>query len=86
MLKAILQRRYPMPWKSFLLSLLALVYFISPIDLFPDILPVLGITDDVTFILLVLAVIRQDIHKYRTSLTPPKENVIDIGDISEHKK
>ncbi len=86
MTKAILQRRYPMPWKSFFLALFCVIYFVSPIDLFPDVLPILGITDDATFILLVLAVIRRDIQKYRASLTPPKENIIDLGDIDQHKK
>lgn len=86
MSKAILQRRYPMPWKTFFLVLFCIFYFVSPIDLLPDVLPILGITDDVTFILLVLAVIRRDLDKYRATLTAPKDNVIDIGDINEHKK
>ena len=83
---AVLRRRYPFPWKTFIVALLCAVYVISPVDLLPDVMPLLGITDDATFLLLVLAMIRQEIQKYRASLTPPAENVIDAGDIKDHKK
>ena len=86
MCRAILARRYPMPWKTFLTGLLCAVYVLSPVDILPDVLPVLGITDDATFILLVLAMIKKDMDKYRTSLRPPADKVIDLGDINEHKK
>lgn len=87
LVKDVLQRRYPMPWKTFFVALFCLFYLLSPVDLLPDILPWLGITDDATFIFLVLAMIKQDISKYKnTRLTPPKDNVIDAGDIKDHKK
>ena len=86
MTKDILRRRYPMPWKTLFLTLFCVVYFLSPIDLLPDVFPLLGITDDVTFVLLVLAVIRKELDTYRASWMSPTENVIDIGDINEHKK
>ncbi len=87
MIGAICQGRYPFPWKTFLLALLCVVYIISPVDFLPDVMPLLGITDDATFLLLVLAMIRQDIRKYRSGLTPPnKEDVIDVGDFKDHKK
>ncbi len=83
---AVLRRHYPFPWKTFIVALLCAVYVLSPVDLLPDVMPLLGITDDATFLLLVLAMIRQEIQKYRASLTPPPENVIDAGDIKDHKK
>ncbi len=88
MLAAVLKRRYPMPWKTFFAALFCMFYLLSPVDLLPDIMPLLGITDDATFVFLILALIRQDLGKYRqaTSLKPPKDNVIDAGDIKDHKK
>ena len=86
MTKAILQRRYPMPWKTFILAVLCFIYVLSPIDILPDIMPLLGITDDATFILLVTALLQKDLEKYRNSLQVPKEKVIDLGDIKDHKK
>ena len=76
-----------MPWKTFFVALFCLFYLFSPVDLLPDIMPLLGITDDATFVFLVLAMIKQDIAKYKnTRLSPPKDNVIDAGDIKDHKK
>ena len=86
MLKAILRRQYPMPWKTFFLALLCFVYVLSPIDFLPDVMPLLGITDDATFILLVVAMLQKDLDKYRQSLQGPKDKVIDLGDIKDHKK
>ena len=88
MMRAVLQRRYPMPWKTFFVALFCVFYLFSPVDLLPDIMPLLGITDDATFVLLVLALIKQDLNKFKqtTSLKPPKEDVIDAGDIKDHKK
>lgn len=86
MLKDILRGRYPMPWKTFILAILCVVYLLWPVDLLPDVLPLLGITDDATFVLLVLALLQKDLAKYRASLQPPQKNVIDLGDIKDHKK
>ena len=88
MLKDILAGRYPMPWRTFFITLLCLVYVLSPIDFLPEMLPVLGVTDDITFIVLVVLLIRQEIAKYRATLSarPAQEDVIDIGDIKDHKK
>ncbi len=88
MMRAVLQRRYPMPWKTFFVALFCVFYLFSPVDLLPDIMPLLGITDDATFVLLVLALIKQDLNKFKqtTSLKPPKEDVIDAGDIKDQKK
>ena len=86
MVGAVLKGRYPVPWKTVLVALLCTVYVLSPVDILPDVMPLLGITDDVTFMALVLAMLKQDLNKYRTSQTPPEEKVIDLGDIKEHKK
>ncbi len=36
-----------LPWKSLVSIVAVLIYFVSPIDLIPDFLPVIGITDDI---------------------------------------
>ncbi len=86
MLKAIVRGRYPIPWKTLILAFLCFIYVLSPIDILPDVMPLLGITDDATFILLVVAVLQKDLAKYRSSLQAPKDKVIDLGDIKNHKK
>jgi len=40
--------------KRILLTLAGGAYLASPIDLIPDVIPILGLTDDTAFVLLVL--------------------------------
>nr|QGT50608.1 hypothetical protein Elusimicrob1349_0780 [uncultured Elusimicrobia bacterium] len=65
MLWAVLRGKYKMPWNTLFWALLCLVYVVSPIDLLPDVLPVLGITDDGAFILLVLSLLHNDLAAFR---------------------
>ncbi len=46
------------------LIIFALVYFITPMDLIPDFIPVLGFSDDVSMVLLITRKLRQDIKKF----------------------
>lgn len=72
MLWAILRGQYKMPWGTLFLALLCLVYVVSPIDLLPDVMPLLGITDDGAFILLVLSLLHKDLAAFRQSRSQGK--------------
>jgi uncharacterized membrane protein YkvA (DUF1232 family) len=49
-----------------LLSVLAgLLYFLSPVDLIPDLFVVIGFTDDVVVLALVFRVVRQELAGFR---------------------
>jgi len=52
------------PVGSIVAILGALLYFISPIDLIPDFIPVAGLVDDVFILALVIKQIRSDLRKY----------------------
>ena len=41
------------PWVRFGIPLIGLVYIISPVDIIPDVLPVLGQLDDVAVVMLL---------------------------------
>jgi uncharacterized membrane protein YkvA (DUF1232 family) len=43
----------------------ALLYFITPLDVIPDLIPALGFTDDAALVLWVYKNIREDIEKFR---------------------
>lgn len=82
MVWAILHGKYKMPWATLFWAVLCLVYVISPIDLLPDVLPVLGITDDGAFALLVLTMLHRDLEAFRRSRTKP-EDVIEAEIVSD---
>ena len=79
MLWAAVRGKYKFPWGPVLVTLLCAVYVISPVDILPDVMPLLGITDDRAFIVLVLALWQKSIRAYRQSLAEPKDKntVID---------
>lgn len=54
------------PWKPLLLITAATIYFINPIDLIPDLLPVLGLTDDIGILISVYASVNAEIDKFLT--------------------
>jgi len=56
-------------------AVLGLVYLINPLDLVPDILPVLGIVDDSLGFGLFLALLSRDVKNYslwKRNTTPPE--------------
>ena len=85
MTKAIVKGQYKMPWKTFFWVLLCCVYFLSPIDLLPDILPVLGFADDGAFIVFVLLLIHQDLNNFRQA-QQPREDIIEAEVVDEEHK
>jgi len=52
------------PWTTIAAIIGSLIYIFSPIDLIPDFIPVLGLTDDAAVIALCLAGISSDLKKY----------------------
>ena len=66
-----------LPWKSLVSIVAVLIYFVSPIDIIPDFLPVIGITDDVALVIWLIKTLGSDISKY--SEWEKKEKTINIG-------
>ncbi len=52
------------PWASIASIVFCLVYFISPLDLIPDAIPVIGYIDDAYVVKLTLEFIADDLKKY----------------------
>lgn len=53
------------PWWAISAIAFALLYVLSPIDLIPDPIPVIGLIDDALIVSLTLALIEQELHKYK---------------------
>lgn len=65
MVKAYRNGEYNMlPWKSLLSIVAGLVYFVMPLDLVPDFVPVLGFLDDFTIIIWIFNSFRSDIEAF----------------------
>lgn len=65
MVKSYVSGRYRvMPWKSVVLLVAGLIYFVTPLDLIPDFIPVVGLVDDISIIAFIFRSLRQDIDNY----------------------
>ncbi|MBI3663448.1 MAG: DUF1232 domain-containing protein [Acidobacteria bacterium] len=65
LLRAWVKGRYKVvPWKTIVLALVAVIYFVDPLDLVPDFIPVVGYVDDASVIAFVLRSVRKDLEKF----------------------
>jgi uncharacterized membrane protein YkvA (DUF1232 family) len=52
-------------WRTVALAVATLLYLLTPIDLIPDFIPVLGYVDDVAVVALVVASTAKDLDRFR---------------------
>lgn len=52
------------PWKAVMTMLAAIIYFLNPIDLIPDFIPGLGLTDDFSVLVWVYSALSGEIDKF----------------------
>lgn len=53
------------PWKTMLVVLAAVIYFVNPLDLVPDMIPVAGLTDDFAVLVWVYNSLGREIEKFQ---------------------
>ena len=53
------------PFKSIIVLLAAVLYFLSPIDLIPDLIPLSGLIDDAGILALVISQFQSDLDNYQ---------------------
>ncbi len=82
MLKAWATGRYrQLPYKSLLLLLGALAYFVNPFDLIPDFILTVGFLDDVSVLGFVLLSIKKDVDNF---LAWEQQNQAESGRIAKN--
>lgn len=65
LMQAYMRREYrDIPWASIVIVVVAIIYFVSPIDLIPDFIPFAGYIDDAAVIVFVLKQIKSDLDKF----------------------
>jgi len=52
------------PWKTVMTVLAAIIYFLNPLDLVPDFIPLMGLTDDFGVLVWVYNSIHGEINKF----------------------
>jgi uncharacterized membrane protein YkvA (DUF1232 family) len=62
-----------LPWWSVASVAAGLGYFLTPTDLIPDFLPIVGYIDDAAVLALVMAGVREDLKKYAEAKGIPLE-------------
>ncbi len=66
MLKAWVNGSYKeIPWRSLLMLVAGLLYFVNPLDLIPDFLVAIGFIDDVTIIGMIVHSISHDLQAFK---------------------
>ena len=53
------------PWKSIIVAIAGIFYFLDPIDIIPDFIPVIGYLDDSVVLAFVARTIHSDLEKFR---------------------
>ena len=52
------------PWKSILMIVGSLLYFLMPLDFIPDFIPIMGLADDISILFLVFNMINEDVEDF----------------------
>jgi len=52
------------PWRTMLIVLAAVIYFVNPFDLIPDLVPIAGFTDDFAILIWAYNSIEGEIDKF----------------------
>lgn len=68
LLRMLRDRSFHMEWSSRAMILGALVYFLLPSDLVPDLLPLVGLADDTMVVGIVIKRLAHEIERYRAGM------------------
>lgn len=65
MLKAFKAGQFAIPWATIIMIVAALVYFVVPLDMLPDFIPIAGYIDDFTVILAIFKKVKEDVVAFQ---------------------
>lgn len=77
----VISGRYrPVPWRAIAWMALALAYLISPLDLIPDVLVLIGVVDDIVIVGWLLAKVDTALADYRRWKGVDVEEVTEVNE------
>ncbi len=65
MLKAFRSGRYNIPWSTILLVAGALIYFVVPLDMLPDFIPITGYVDDFAVVMAIFNKVKEEVVSFQ---------------------
>lgn len=65
MLRDVVKGQYKVQWSTVAILTAALFYVLSPVDLIPDVLPVVGLVDDAAVITWTQSALRDEFQQYK---------------------
>lgn len=65
MLRDVVKGQYKVQWSTIAILTAALFYVLSPVDLIPDVLPVVGLVDDAAVITWTQSTLRDEFQQYK---------------------
>ncbi len=66
LLRAYLNKEYrQVPWRSLIMILAGVIYFVNPMDIVPDFIAGIGYLDDATILALVMRTVQKDVEAFR---------------------
>ncbi len=57
--------KYPLPKKTAFVITFAFLYLISPVDIAPDVFPIIGFADDIAVLAFAASLIKDDLRDYK---------------------
>jgi uncharacterized membrane protein YkvA (DUF1232 family) len=65
MVRAYARREYTqVPWYAIAMAVAAVAYFLAPVDLIPDFLPVVGYVDDAVVVGMIVKVVQEELRRF----------------------
>ena len=71
----LIDRSYPVPWRTTAAIVFGLGYFLMSVDLIPDVLPVVGFFDDALVVAEIVYLLSGDLRRFREHQTAKRLRV-----------
>jgi uncharacterized membrane protein YkvA (DUF1232 family) len=71
------------PWSTIAATAAAILYFVNPLDIIPDFIPIIGYIDDLAVFAVALKFIGKDLDKYSAWREEQQETEIRNSDVED---